>query len=156
MINYFDIFEIKEEYDIDLDLLEEKYHDFQRSFHPDKAGIDEIEKSIALNDGFKVLNDPILRSAHILKINGVDVNDDSKAPKVDMQVLQQVMELQEEILASDDIQKQQLKNELQNMVTTALNDTKNLLTTNQFTAAAQSLMKAKYLKKALSDLKKIL
>ena len=27
-MNYFEIFEIKEEFDIDLDLLEEKYHDF--------------------------------------------------------------------------------------------------------------------------------
>ena len=153
-MNYFEIFEIKEEYDIDLELLEEKYHDFQRSFHPDKAGIDEIEKSIALNDGFKVLSDSILRAAHILKLNGIDVNNDSKAPKVDMEVLQQVMELQEEILQSDPSKKQLLKTQLQELVKNAIAETKNFLLERNFEKAAQSLMKAKYLKKTLSDLKK--
>lgn len=153
-MNYFEIFEIKEEYDIDLDLLEEKYHDFQRSFHPDKAGIDEIEKSIALNDGFKVLSDPILRAAHILKLNGIDVNNDSKAPKVDMEVLQQVMDLQEEILQSESSKKQPLKTQLQDLVKNAIAETRDLLLKSNFEKAAQSLMKAKYLKKTLSDLKK--
>ena len=155
MINYFEIFEIKEEFDIDLDLLEEKYHDFQRNFHPDKAGIAEIEKSIALNDGFKVLSDPLLRAAHILKLNGIDVNNDSKAPKVDMAVLQQIMELQEEIMEGSDEEKARLKSDLKNMLDEANDNTKGLLSERKFADAAQSLMKARYLKKTLSDLKKL-
>lgn len=154
-MNYFEIFEIKEEYDIDLELLEEKYHDFQRSFHPDKAGIDEIEKSIALNDGFKVLSDPILRAAHILKLNGIDVNNDSKAPKVDMVVLQEVMELREKIMEGPKEEKLQIKNELNEKLKESLDEAKNHLTNKNFKDAAQSLMKARYLKKTLQDLKKI-
>ncbi len=142
-MNYFKIFEIKEEIEIDLDLLEEKYHDFQRNFHPDKAGIEEIEKSMAFNEGFDILSDEFSRIAHLLKINGIDVNDDSKAPKVDMEVLQEAMELQERILEGED-----LKKEIGEKCDAALTETKRLFENGDFDRSAQELMRVKYLRKA--------
>ena len=150
IMNYFKIFDITEEIDIDLDLLEEKYHNFQRNFHPDKAGVEEIEKSMAFNEGFEILSDEFSRIAHLLKINGIDVNNDTKAPKVDMSVLQEVMSLQERISEGEDV-----KNELKEKCDDALTKTKKFFNEGDFNESAQGLMKVKYLRKALKDLKKI-
>lgn len=154
-MNYFKIFEIKEEIDIDLDLLEEKYHAFQRSFHPDKAGTGQIEKSIAFNEGFEVLSNEFLRLAHLLKINNIDVGNDSKAPKVAMEVLQEVMQIQESSLDADENEKDELKKNLSLKIKESISKTKDFLVKKEFGDAAQSLMKAKYLKKALKDLKRV-
>ncbi len=149
-MNYFKIFEIKEEIDIDLDLLEEKYHEFQRNFHPDKAGVEEIEKSMAFNEGFEVLSDEISRIAHLLQIKDININDDEKAPKVDVSVLQEVMELQEKILEGGaDL------SEISKKIDEALIESRDFYDKNELEKAAQSLIRVKYLKKALKDLKKI-
>ncbi len=142
-MNYFKIFDIEEKIEIDLDLLEEKYHDFQRNFHPDKAGVEEVEKSIAFNEGYEVLSNEFSRIAHLLKIKGIDINDDEKAPKVDMETLQEVMDLQERAEQGENV-----KDEITKKCNDALSETKGFFNDGDFDKAAQSLMKAKYLKKA--------
>lgn len=47
-MNYFEIFELKLQTEINLDELEAKYLNFQQQFHPDKATTKDIEKSIFL------------------------------------------------------------------------------------------------------------
>ena len=154
-MNYFKIFDIEEEIEIDLDLLEEKYHAFQRNFHPDKAGIEEIEKSISFNAGYDILNDEFLRIAHLLKINGVDIENDSKAPKVDVIVLQEIMEIQEKISAADVTEAVKIKEDLSTKIKKSLTETKDFFAKSNFEDASQSLMKVKYLKKALREVKKV-
>lgn len=149
MINYFEIFDLEEKIEIDLDLLEEKYHDFQRSFHPDKAGVEEVEKSIAFNEGYEILSNEFSRVAHLLKIKGIDINNDEKAPKVNMSTLQEVIELQERAEKGENV-----KDELNEKCNDSLGEAKKFFNDGDFDKSAQSLMRAKYLKKALKDLKK--
>ena len=98
---------------------------------------------MAFNEGFDILSDEFSRIAHLLKINGIDVNDDSKAPKVDMEVLQEAMELQERILEGED-----LKKEIGEKCDAALTETKRLFEDKDFDGSAQELMRVKYLRKA--------
>jgi molecular chaperone HscB len=137
MKNFFELFEIEEKFQIDLDLLEEKYLNFQRNFHPDKAGIAEIEKSILFNEGYDILNDDFRRAAHILKLHGIDIEDDGKAPKVDQNTLMEIFSLQEEPQKID-------KNEIKEKIKSLFTNTQNYLENGDFEKAAQDLMKVKY------------
>ena len=150
-MNYFEIFELEVNTDIDLDELEEKYLSFQQQFHPDKASTADIEKSILLNEGFEVLKKPIPRLAYILKLCGLDILDDTKAPKVDNETLQEIWELQENLLESSKEEKQKLKKELKAKINKLLDETSIRIKEENFQQAAQILIKSKYLNKILKS-----
>lgn len=152
--NYFELFGFAEKIDIDLDILEEKYLEFQRNFHPDKAGIKEIEKSILINEGYDILKDDISRASHILKLNEIDIENDEKAPKVDFETLSEIMTIQEKIIDSDQNEKKQIEQELKTKIKELLQIVKNEINNKNFVSSAQNLMKLKYYSKALKDLKK--
>jgi len=154
MINYFKIFSLKEEFAIDLSELEEKYLKLQSQFHPDKSSVAEIEKSMLINEAYKILCDDFLRACHILSLNDIDLINDEKAVRVDMATLEEILKLQEkiaEISNLDEITKLQsgINLEIKSLITKAV----EYFTANDFKVAAQFLVKAKYLKKSLSDLK---
>lgn len=144
MKNYFEILGISEGFLLDEDELEEKYLGFQRDFHPDKAGVAEVEKSILVNEAFEVLGDEFSRLSHLLQLKGIDIEDDSKAPKVDFVVLQEIFELQERL--TDEAGKEVLAfakkrmNEVFKEAALAFED-------GDFSGSAQKLMQAKYFKK---------
>ena len=154
-MNYFKIFEIEEKFAIDLDNLEKKYLDFQSEFHPDKAGVDEIDKSMQVNESYKNLSDDFLRAAHLLKLKNVDILTDEKAVSVDKETLTKVWELQEVISEiTDENEKKEIKTKLNSEIKLLISAGVKCIENNDIELAAQLLVKAKYLKKSVSDLKK--
>ncbi len=146
-------FELEVEFAIDLDLLEVRYFSLQQRFHPDLASIAEIENSIAINESYKILKNPITRAAHILQLNNIDVEHDENAPKPDISTLEEVLEIQEKIpnLNIDEII--DLQNHLKQKIQFLLNEVAQSLDNKAFANAAQNLMKVKYFDKILRDLK---
>lgn len=149
--NYFEIFSLPAKFEIDLVDLEKKYLEFQNLFHPDKSSTDEIERSIEINEAYKILSDDFLRAAHILQLNGIDILHDEKAVKPDMAILSEVLELQEKIFEMTD------KNEIEDLRKKLNSEVKQLISqamkTLKIEDSAQILVKAKYFKKSLEDLK---
>ncbi len=151
MKNFFDLFSLPTDFSIDLDTLEKKYFEFQKKFHPDKYGdksgdkSDEIEQSIAINEAYEVLSNPLKRAAHILRLNGLDVENDVVAPKVDQATLLEVFEMREsgDLSAKDLLQK----------IKSLLEEFSQNLENKNFASAAQILIRAKYFEKTLQDLK---
>lgn len=154
MQNFFEIFSLPIKFSLDLDALEAKYFAFQKQFHPDTAGIAEIENSILVNEAYEVLQNPLRRAAHILQLNGIDVEKDSLALKPDMATLEQVLEIQEKIPQLDIAEIVTLKTELNSEIKILLEKTAERLDNKDFSAAAQFLIKAKYFDKTLRDLRK--
>ena len=154
-MNYFEIFDLKINTQIDLDQLEETYLTFQQQFHPDKASTADIEKSILLNEAFEVLKTTFSRLSYILKLQGTDILDDTKAPKVDNETLQEIWELQEELLESSQDEKIKLKKELKNKVSNLLTQSAEEINNKNFTKAAQILIRSKYFNKILQSLKSV-
>ncbi|MBM3579652.1 MAG: Fe-S protein assembly co-chaperone HscB [Alphaproteobacteria bacterium] len=145
MKNHFEILSLPVAFAVDLDALEKKYFEFQRQFHPDRASISEIEQSIAINESYEVLKNPLKRAAHILQLNGLDVENDEVAPKVDQATLLEVFEMREvgNFLAKD------LNQKIKNLI----DELARSLDHKDFAAAAQILIRAKYFEKMLKDLK---
>lgn len=154
MQNFFELFSLSTKFALDLDAIEQKYFAFQKQFHPDSAGVAEIENSILINEAYEVLQNPLRRAAHILQLNGIDVEKDSLALKPDMATLEKVLEIQEKIPELDAVGIASLKTELNSEIKILLEKTAEKLENKDFAAAAQFLIKAKYFDKTLRDLRK--
>ena len=154
MKTYFQIFALEEKFLINIDDLEKKYLEFQNLFHPDKSSSEGISKSIEINESYKILADDFLRACYLLALKGVDIRNDEKAIRPDMATLQEVLELQEnisEITDKNEIEK--LRKKLNSEVKQLIAESMTLLEGSEINASAQLLVKAKYLKKSLEDLK---
>lgn len=153
MINYFEIFSLPTNFAIDLDDLEKQYLTFQKKFHPDNSSTADIEHSIEINDAYKILTNPIKRASHILQLNGVDIEDDSKTPKPDMATLMEIIELQEKVseITADEIS--DLRKSLSLEIKSLLDSVSLKFENKDFTSAIQLLIRAKYFDKTLRDLK---
>lgn len=149
MKNFFDLFSLPINFSVDLDALEKKYFEFQKKFHPDKS--DEIERSIAINEAYEILKNPLKRAAHILCLNGLDVENDEVAPKVDQATLIEVFEMRESIAIGGDF----LAKDLSQKIKSLLEEVAQNLENKNFAAAAQILIRAKYFEKTLQDLKNL-
>ncbi len=155
MKNYFEIFGFLPQFEIDLKELEKKYLKLQHQFHPDQSSLDDISKSIEINEGYKTLSNDFLRACYLLKLQGINIIEDEKAAKVDFSTLAEILELQEKILElSDKDEIEKLKTQINNEIKTLIDSFSNHFKDNQINSATQFLIKAKYLKKSLEDLKR--
>ncbi|MFM8185714.1 MAG: Fe-S protein assembly co-chaperone HscB, partial [Alphaproteobacteria bacterium] len=96
MINHFFNLNLAENFVIDLNILEKNYLELQQKFHPDQS-LSDLEKSIALNESYKILSNPISRAEHLLELKNIFINDDENSLRPSLETLNEVIELQEKI-----------------------------------------------------------
>jgi len=84
--DYFTFFGLPRKLNIDVAELEREFHRLSRKLHPDLYVISggperewSLEKSSQLNDAYRTLRDPITRTAYLLKLEGVQLEEQSKA-----------------------------------------------------------------------------
>jgi len=84
--DYFTFFGLPRRLNLDVAELEREFHRLSRKLHPDhyvSAGGPEaewsLEKSSQLNDAYRTLRDPISRTQYLLKLEGVQFEEQSKA-----------------------------------------------------------------------------
>ena len=101
-LDYFELFRLPRRYRIDLDELENKFLAIARNVHPDFFTGEStdmrqlaIRLSAELNEGYRVLKDPVLRAGYLLEQSGgrAAAEDRSVPPTV----LSEVMTLREEV-----------------------------------------------------------
>ena len=85
-MSYFDVFSLPPKLHIDTAALEKQFYAQSRRLHPDRfasrpaAEQDEaLRQSSLLNDAYRTLKDAILRTQYLLKLEGVDLEEQSKA-----------------------------------------------------------------------------
>jgi molecular chaperone HscB len=85
-VDYFSFFGLPKKLDIDVKALEKDFYLLSRKLHPDVyANSGEKEKhwseeqSSRLNDAYRTLKDPIKRTEYLLKLEGVELEEQSKA-----------------------------------------------------------------------------
>ena len=100
--NYFQLFEIEKSLFIDLNVLEDKYLELQKEFHPDKyVNASDQEKRISLqitsyiNEAYNTLKNDYLKSIYLLKIEGYKLEDQNNTISDSVFLVHQ-MELREE------------------------------------------------------------
>ena len=86
MMNYFELFNLPRKLTLDVTALEKQFYALSRKLHPDRFAskpVTEQEAALAassqLNDAYRTLKDPILRTQYLLKLEGVELEEQSKA-----------------------------------------------------------------------------
>src|SRR5437588_2536568 len=84
--DYFGFFGLPRKLNLDLAALEREFHRLSRQLHPDlfaRASQQEqqwaTEQSSQLNDAYRTLRDPIARTQYLLQLEGVQLEEQSKA-----------------------------------------------------------------------------
>src|SRR6266699_1746513 len=85
-VDYFSFFGLPRKLNIDTSILEREFYALSRKLHPDiyagsKSQEQEwsLEQSSRLNDAYRILKDPIRRTEYLLKLEGIDLEGQSKA-----------------------------------------------------------------------------
>jgi molecular chaperone HscB len=85
-MNYFEVFGLPEKLVIDTAALEKQFYGLSRKLHPDRFAArpaeeqeQALKQSSQLNDAYRTLKDPILRTQYLLKLHGVELEEQSKA-----------------------------------------------------------------------------
>jgi molecular chaperone HscB len=84
--SYFALFELPQHLNLDVSALEKQFYALSRRLHPDRfASKPASEQEAALtasshlNDAYRTLKDPISRTQYLLKLEGVELEEQSKA-----------------------------------------------------------------------------
>ncbi len=84
--DYFSFFALPRKLNLDPAALERDFYNLSRKLHPDlyvratdKERAWSLEKSSQLNDAYRTLKDPIARTQYLLKLEGVQLEEQSKA-----------------------------------------------------------------------------
>lgn len=85
-VDYFTFFGLPRKLNIDLVGLEREFYQLSRTLHPDLySGADlreqewSLEQSSQLNDAYRTLKDPIKRTEYLLRLEGVELEEQSKS-----------------------------------------------------------------------------
>src|SRR5713101_8304740 len=85
-VDYFTFFGLPRKLNIDVTLLERDFYKLSRQMHPDlyaRASAQEqqwsLEQTSQMNDAYRTLRDPIARTEYLLKLEGVQLEEQSKA-----------------------------------------------------------------------------
>jgi molecular chaperone HscB len=84
-VDYFAYFGLTRKLNLDVTILEKDFYELSRKLHPDlnaQAGSQEqewsLQQSSMLNDAHRTLKDPIKRTEYLLKLEGVELEEQSK------------------------------------------------------------------------------
>jgi molecular chaperone HscB len=84
--SYFSLFQLPQHLNLDVAALEKQFYALSRRLHPDrfaaKPGYEQdaaLTASSHLNDAYRTLKDPISRTQYLLKLEGVELEEQSKA-----------------------------------------------------------------------------
>lgn len=85
-MDYFEFFSLPRKLTLDVAALEKQFYMMSRRLHPDRFAskpVAEQEAALAqssrLNDAYRTLKDPITRTQYLLKLEGVELEEQSKA-----------------------------------------------------------------------------
>ena len=99
VVDYYAFFGLEKTLTIDTDELQRRYYMLSRQLHPDRftRATDternfSLEATSILNDGYRVLRDPVQRAEYILKESGFDIGE-QRSKDVPPELLEEVFEL---------------------------------------------------------------
>ncbi|MBI5659226.1 MAG: Fe-S protein assembly co-chaperone HscB [Nitrosomonadales bacterium] len=82
--DFFQLFGLPENYRLDSELLDRRYHALQAQVHPDKfSHLSEAERRVSMqwatrvNEAYQTLNEPARRARYLLSLHGADIREES-------------------------------------------------------------------------------
>jgi molecular chaperone HscB len=102
-MNYFQLFQLPAQFDVDLTELGTRYLELQKQFHPDNFAASSerdrmlaVQQAATINDAYHSLKQPLLRAEHLLALRGLKMSQEQRS-FTDNTFLMQQMELREQL-----------------------------------------------------------
>lgn len=170
-MDYFTLFNLPVDYQIDVHSLVPRYQELQRQFHPDRfATASENEKLQALqqtatvNEAYQTLKHPLRRAEYLLSLHDIDVQNEQHTMH-DTAFLMEQLELREELdLLSKRIKQEPVESEdrllafsgrVAKMVKQRSEKLVQALAEQQWQAAADTVRKLRFLDKLQQQIERI-
>jgi molecular chaperone HscB len=101
--NHFELFNLTQAYALDMQALDRAYREVQREVHPDRfVSASDAEKRLAAqwatqaNEAYRTLKSPLNRGRYLLKLNGIDTEEERNTA-MPLEFLMQQMEWREAV-----------------------------------------------------------
>jgi molecular chaperone HscB len=147
-MNYFELFEIPPQFEVDTKKLKPKFLELSRKFHPDfntnedETGLQRVmEISSAVNKGWQVFQDPMATLQYVLEMTG-SISEQENA-KLSGDFLMEMMELNEQITDSEQNQLLDIKEKIYQYGQTLYSGVKKLLMSPPLSTSDSDLKKIK-------------
>jgi molecular chaperone HscB len=156
--NPFELFSLNKTFNINLDLLEERYLSLQSIAHPDRyVRSSEKEKKFSLlhssniNRSYKKIKNNSERLKILLEINGFKSNDEKSLN--DPSLLEEIMDIQNRCMLANESEKIRIAKELKEKIKNTKELISSLFIKKDFDNVHKSGIKLSYLEKIIGDLK---
>jgi molecular chaperone HscB len=157
MQNHFELFQLPQQFALDMDALAVAYREVQGQVHPDRfVNASDAEKRVAMqwatraNEAYQTLKNPQKRAQYLCEQHGVDVQSESNTA-MPMAFLMQQMEWRDALgdarAGKDMAGLEVLERQLQTERAARLLEVKALLDAHEFDAAAQGVRALMFLEK---------
>ncbi|XTZ39432.1 co-chaperone HscB [Salmonella enterica] len=107
-MDYFTLFGLPAQYQLDTQALAIRFQDLQRQFHPDRFAshsqaeqLAAVQQSATINQAWQTLRNPLTRAEYLLSLHGFDLASEQHTVR-DTAFLMEQLELREEL---DDIER---------------------------------------------------
>lgn len=164
--NYFELFSVSKEFDVDLAVLSERFRQLQGQLHPDRYASKSaheqrvaVQYSAFVNQAYTTLKNPLERALYLLELAGISAEQVS-AEKIDGGFLIEQMDLREKIESIADMVDPETV--LEHLMIEIAQDTKNherefveALDADALSSAASACVKMQYLKKLHQEAEQI-
>ncbi|CAK9322959.1 unnamed protein product [Citrullus colocynthis] len=159
-VDYFQIFGLEKEYEIGDVNLESKYKDWQKKLHPDlvhsksdKEREYAAEQSARVIDAYRTLSKPLSRAIYILKLEGVDVDEEDTISEPEL--LNEIMEIREAVEeASGSQELNQIQSQMQEKLIHWSNTFAKALRNRNFNDAVLSVQRMTYYERVKEEITK--
>ena len=152
----FKIFELDKKFDLDMDVLDQRYYSLQQKYHPDKSN--ESEMSAQITKSYLILKSPLARSQYLLSLEGIIVNSSNNTDtmKTPFDILEQILADGEELSACQNNHKDyfDFKNEKSELKKQTIEDIAQNFTDKDLQSAARNTIYLQYLTKLLENIDK--
>lgn len=166
--NYFEVFKLPVQYDVDFDLLAPRFRELQAQVHPDKFvnGTDEerrisIQTTGFLNEAKETLTNSRLRAHYLLALKGEEFEFEIEAGTTNDPVfLMQQMEIRESIEEAEDAddpfdELDLLRKIIQSRKLDVEGDFKTHYDAGDYHAAKQEALKLRFCERIFDEIKRI-
>jgi molecular chaperone HscB len=163
-MDHFELFSLPRRVDVDVKALEQRFRELSLELHPDRrVGADPrhrrlaAEKTASLNEGVKILRDPVRRAFYLLKLKGVDLEGEQAASRLQMpmEFLEEIMERREvleRVKAGKDLDRARaMAGEIRVARDRALDEARAALEADDVPSATQALGRVRYYLRFLEE-----
>ena len=162
MQNYFELFDLPQQFSIDLTQLDQAFRKVQSQVHPDKfVQSGDAEKRVAMqwatraNEAYQTLKKPLKRARYLCELEGVDLQTESNT-SMPAAFLMQQMEWRENFedakKSSDTNAMALLEHEVTLALKSQIENLSTLFAQKDFLTAAQEIRACLFLEKFIEDI----